>query len=77
MAISSDVLGMLIEPKDEKGESTKKRYIPFLLEEWEEKINKPLGRRVMPDEAKDMICNLLSKLSTGEWKLDTSGSIKK
>ena len=54
-----------------KGEGPPKRYIMFLQDEWDAKINKPLGAVVQPEQAKTIIVNLLAKLASGEWKLDT------
>lgn len=54
-----------------KGEGPPKRYIMFLQAEWDTKINKPLGAVVQPEQAKTIITNLLAKLASGEWKLDT------
>ncbi len=71
MAIPSDVMSLLVVDSKPESDKPKKRYIMFLLEEWQEKIDKPLGRATTPDEAKMMICNLLEKLSTGEWQLKT------
>lgn len=48
-----------------------KRYIMFLLEEWKEKIEKPLGKSMTPEEMKNFLCVLLEKLSKDEWKLIT------
>ena len=72
--ISTDVLLDLAadtKPR-KKGEGPPKRYIMFELVEWHEKVEKPLGGKyVSPTQAKQIFCNMLSKLASGQWKLDT------
>lgn len=70
MAIDSSVFAALGVDEKEKTKGPQKRYMMFLLDEWKEKINKPLGRDLQPDEAKLVICNLLAKLASGEWTLN-------
>ncbi len=70
--IGSDVMSALLAEKVKKESANpKKRYIPFLLDEWADRIEKPMGRKLQPDEAKEMICNLLKNLADGTWVLDT------
>lgn len=78
MPLGTDVLSALavdVKPR-KKGEGPPKRYIAFLLDEWHEKVDKPMGRGVSAEEAKQMFCNLLAKLNTGEWELNTSPTKK-
>lgn len=69
MAIDASVFAALGVDEKSKTKGPQKRYMMFLLEEWHEKIDKPLGKSLTPDEAKLVICNLLAKLASGEWSL--------
>lgn len=69
-----DVLRSLASeaPTRKKGEGPPKRYIMFEMDEWRDKVEKPLGgSAISPTQAKMIFCNMLAKLASGEWKLDT------
>lgn len=72
MALDPLIFEALGEDEKSTTKGPQKRYIMFLLEEWKEKIDKPLGKSLTPDEAKTVICNLLAKLASGEWSLQVN-----
>lgn len=77
MAIEMGVFDSLVgEAKTrKKGDGPPKRYIMFETDEWHDKLEVPLGSKypIGPSQMKEIIVNLLAKLGSGEWKLDTSG----
>lgn len=73
MGISTEVLASLASEVKSRGKGDKppKRYMPFEMTEWREQVEKPLGKPVTANQAKEIFVHLLAKLATGEWKLET------
>lgn len=73
MGVSLEVLSAIASDVKSRGKGDKppKRYIPFEMTEWREQVEKPLGKAVTANQAKEIFVHLLAKLASGEWKLDT------